>query len=68
MYLNGDDWEATIKKAFTSENAHKCVVLAHTNKRVFELVGMIRKAQGRHGYFDLAGPTQGAETRLRANT
>jgi len=58
VYLKTPEWEDTIKKAYTSPKAQSCITLAHTNKRVFELVGMIRQAMGRPGYFDLAGPTQ----------
>lgn len=58
VFLKGNDWERTLKEAYTSNKADKCITLAYTNKRVFELVGMIREAKGRAGYFDLAGPTQ----------
>lgn len=58
FYLSSADWFATMEKAYTSENAHKCITLAYTNERVFELVGIIRKFQGKAGHFNLTGPTQ----------
>lgn len=58
IYMNAEDWEATMLKAYNSPMAHKCITLAYTNKRVFELVGMIRASQGKAGHFNLAGPTQ----------
>lgn len=59
VYLNTEDWEGIIKQAYTSEQSPSFITLAHKNLRVFDLVGQIRKYQGRPGFFDISGPTQG---------
>ena len=58
VYLSSDDWYKTLKQAFDPAQSNDCIALAYTNKRVYELIGMIRQFQGRSGYYDFAGPTQ----------
>lgn len=58
MYLHDADWMDLLKRAYTSDKAAGCITLAHTNKRVFELVGHIRNIQGKTGYFTIGEPVQ----------
>jgi len=57
-YLTGPAWEDTIRRAYASPVADKCITLAYTNKRVYELVGMIRESQGKSGHYDKNEPRQ----------
>lgn len=58
VYLTEEDWYETMRNAYTSPKNLSVVTLAYTNKRVFELVGIIRAMKGLEGMYDIHGPRQ----------